>query len=238
MKAVLITGGSRGIGRALVRAFADAGYAVAFTYNKSADAAAQLASETGALAILADSRREDDIAAAVSLAISKLGTLDILINNAAISSIKPFDTVSLDEWNDTFSVSVTGAFLYSKAVLSEMLKKKWGRIINISSIWGMVGASCEVHYSTAKAALIGFTKAMAKELSPSGITVNAIAPGVICTDMNSSLDEATLASLAEETPVGRLGRVEDVCHSALFLASSGSDYITGDVLNVSGGLVI
>ncbi len=186
MKSVLITGGSRGIGADMVRAFCAAGYKVAFTYLKSKSEALELAKSTGATAILADSRVEADIYAAVDKARAANGCIDILINNAGVSTIKPFDTVSLDEWNDTFVVSVTGAFTYSKAVLSQMLQKKCGRIINISSIWGLVGASCEVHYSSAKAALIGFTRALAKELGPSGITVNALAPGVINTEMNGA----------------------------------------------------
>lgn len=238
MKNVLITGGSRGIGASAVRAFCAAGYKVAFTYFKSENEALALAKECGACAIFADSRSECDVYRAVQIAKDSIGEIDVLINNAAISSIKPFDTVSLDEWRDTLDTSVTGAFLFSKAVFSQMLNKKWGRIINISSIWGLVGASCEVHYSTAKAALIGFTKALAKELSPSGITVNAIAPGLIDTDMNRALDEDTLAQIIDETPVGRMGRPEDVVQTMIFLASDAASFITGEVINVSGGLVI
>ena len=136
------------------------------------------------------------------------------------------------------NTSVTAAFLYSKAVLSQMIKKKQGRIINISSVWGLVGASCEVHYSTAKAALIGFTKALAKELGPSGITVNAIAPGVINTDMNRAISDEDMRALADETPLGRIGEPAEIANAALFLASDEAGFITGDVLNISGGFVI
>ena len=162
----------------------------------------------------------------------------MLINNAAVSSIALITDVTLEEWHRVMNVSVTGSFLYSKRVLPKMINKKWGRIINIGSMWGSVGASCEVHYSTAKAAIEGFTKALAKEVGPSGITVNAIAPGVIKTDMNASLDEQTIRALADETPVGRIGEPCDVARAALFLASEGASFITGEIMNVSGGFVV
>ena len=238
MKTVLITGGSRGIGKELVRAFSGAGYRVAFTYLSSEEAALKLAEECSALAIRADSGSESEVCSALSLAKAKIGNIDVLINNSGVSSIMPLSMISLDEWRRVFDASVTGAFLYSKGVLSQMLEKKQGRIINITSIWGLVGASCEVHYSAAKAALIGFTKALAKELGPSGITVNAIAPGVINTEMNKALDEDSIASLCEETPVGRLGEPAEIARAALFLASEDSGFITGEVLNISGGFVV
>ena len=238
MKRVLITGGSRGIGRAMVRLFSEEGYAVAFTYRSSDAQAEQLAKETGAVAIKADSECEGEILHAVAFAAEKIGDIDVLINNAAVSSFGTISDISLDEWNRVMNTSVTAAFLYSKAVLSQMLKKKRGRIINISSVWGLVGSSCEVHYSAAKAAVIGFTKALAKELGPSGVTVNAIAPGVINTDMNSALSESDMAALRDETPVGRIGEPEEIAEAALFLASDKAGFITGEVLNVSGGFVI
>ena len=205
MKTVLITGGSRGIGREMVRLFAKHGYSVAFTYKSSAEAAEKLAFETGALAIAADSAREDEVALAVARAISELGGIDCLINNAAISSFSLFTDLTLEDWNNMLAVNLTGAFLYSKAIIPDMLKRKRGRIINITSMWGLVGSSCEVHYSTAKAGLIGMTKALAKELGPSGITVNAIAPGVINTEMNKSLGEEDIKALVHETPLMRIG---------------------------------
>ena len=238
MKTVLITGGSRGIGKAMVEEFCSRGYRVAFTYKNSDAAANELARKLGALAIKADSEVAADIERAVLTVTDELGGVDILINNAAVSSFSLFTDISLSLWEKTMNTSVTGAFLYSKAVLPHMINQKWGRIINISSVWGLVGSSCEVHYSTAKAAIEGFTKALAKEVGPSGITVNAIAPGVIKTDMNASLDEETLRALADETPVGRIGEPCDVARAALFLASEGASFITGEIMNLSGGFVV
>ena len=154
-----------------------------------------------------------------------------------VSSVSLITDVSLDEWNRIMNTSVTGAFLYSKCVLPKMINKKQGRIINITSMWGIVGASCEVHYSTAKAALIGFTKALAKEVGPSGITVNAIAPGVVRTEMNSAFSEDDIKALCDETPVGRIAEPEEIAKAALYLASDDASFITGEVLNISGGFI-
>jgi 3-oxoacyl-[acyl-carrier protein] reductase len=238
MKTVLISGGSRGIGRELVRAFSSAGYNVAFTYRSSAQEAEQLASDTGALAILADNASEEDVTRAVETALNAYGRIDCLVNNAAISSFSLFTDITFEDWNNMLAVNLTGAFLYSKAVIPDMLKRKQGRIINISSMWGLVGSSCEVHYSAAKAGLIGMTKALAKELGPSGITVNAVAPGVIRTDMNAALSDEDKAVLIDETPLMRMGEPSDVADAVLFLAGEGASFITGEVLNVSGGYVI
>ncbi len=238
MKTVLITGGSRGIGAAAVRAFSAQGYSVAFTYKSSADAARRLSDETGAFAILADSEREDEIIRAVSYARERIGDIDILVNNAAISSFSLFADISLSDWERIFRVNVTAPFLYSKAVIPHMINKKQGRIINVTSMWGIVGSSCEVHYSASKAALIGMTKALAKELGPSGITVNAIAPGVIRTDMNSALSADDISALEEETPLSRLGEPSEVADAILFLASEHAAFVTGEVMNVSGGFIV
>ena len=238
MKTVFITGGSRGIGAELVRTFSKNGYNVAFTYRASREAAEQLAVETGALAIKADSRIESEAIDALNKAISEFGGVDCLINNAAVSSFSLFTDITLDDWNDMMSVNLTGAFIYSKAVIPDMLKRKQGRIINITSMWGLVGSSCEVHYSAAKAGLIGLTKALAKELGPSGITVNAIAPGVIDTEMNKALTDGDREALINDTPVMRIGTTRDVAEAALFLAKDEASFITGEVLNVSGGYVI
>ena len=238
MKTVLITGGSRGIGRAMVELFAKKGYAVAFTYKNSEDMAKSLAQATGALAIRADSAIEADVLFAVSEAEKKMGQIDCLINNAGVSSFSMFTDLSLEDWNDCLSVNLTGAFLYSKAVIPAMVSRKQGRIINITSMWGLVGSSCEVHYSTAKAGLIGMTKALAKELGPSGITVNAIAPGVIETEMNKALSDEDKQALCEETPLMRMGAPSEIAEAALFLAGDGASFITGEVMNVSGGFVI
>lgn len=238
MKTALVTGGSRGIGKAIVEELCNNGYTVAFTYKNSESEAKSLAESTGALAIKADSADEAEVVAAVRQAYSHLGKIDCLVNNAGISSFSLFTDITLDEWNRIFSVNVTGAFLYSREVSRYMISEKYGRIINISSIWGLVGSSCEVHYSASKAALIGLTKALAKELGPSGITVNAIAPGVIDTEMNKALSDEDLKALEDETPLMRMGRAEEVAKCALYLAGDGADFITGEVINLSGGFVI
>ena len=238
MKTVLINGGSRGIGKATVEYFASHGYAVAFTYKNSKEEAEALAKRTGSLAIMADSAKEEDILRAVKTTIDAFSHIDVLINNAAISSFSVFCDISLDEWEEIFRVNVTGPFLYSRAVLSHMISRKCGSIVNVSSIWGLVGSSCEVHYSTTKAALIGMTKALAKEVGPSGIRVNAIAPGVIATEMNQALSEEDMTSLTEETPLCRIGTPEEIARAIYFLASEEGSFITGEVLNASGGFVI
>lgn len=238
MKTVLITGGSRGIGREMVKAFAKNGYAVAFTYKSSENEAKSLAEQTGAVAIKADSSIEDEVALAVKLVEERLGRIDCLINNAGVSSFSLFTDLTLEDWNSCISVNLTGAFLYSRAVIPGMVSRKKGRIINITSMWGVVGSSCEVHYSTAKAGLIGMTKALAKELGPSGITVNAIAPGMIDTDMNKGLSEDAVKTISEETPLMRIGSPSDVAAAALFLAGEDAGFITGEIMNVSGGYIM
>lgn len=238
MKVALITGGSRGIGKAMVELFSKNGYNVAFTYKSSENEATELAEKTGALAIKADSTSPEDVVVAVSRTVSELGGLDILINNAAVSSFGLLTDITLEEWRRVLDTSLTGAFLYSKYAIPEMLKKKQGRIINITSMWGIVGSSCEVHYSAAKAGIIGFTKALAKELGPSGITVNAIAPGVVNTDMNKCFGDDDIEALCEETPVGRICEPYEIARCALFLADEASSFITGDILNISGGFVV
>lgn len=238
MKTVLITGGTGGIGRALVRAFSESGYAVAFTYKSNTAVAEELSRDFRALAIRADGCIEGEVDAAVRAVLREYGRLDCLVNNAAVSAFSLFTDITLDEWNRMLATNLTSAFLYSRAAIPDMLSRKTGRIINISSMWGLVGASCEVHYSAAKAGLIGMTKALAKELAPSGITVNAVAPGVIDTPMNSHLDGEALAALCEETPLGRLGRADEVAAAVLYLASDAAAFVTGEVLNISGGFVV
>ena len=238
MKIVLITGGSRGIGRACAELFAANGYNVAFTYKNSENDAKSLAESINALAIRADSEVESDVIGAVKATLSEYGKIDCLINNAGISSFSLFTDLTLDEWQKTINVNLTGAFLYSRETVRSMISRKKGKIINITSMWGLVGSSCEVHYSASKAGLIGLTKALAKELGPSGITVNAIAPGVIDTDMNRSLSDEDIKALEVETPLMRIGRAEEVARCALYLAGDAADFITGEVINLSGGLVI
>ena len=238
MKNVLITGGSRGIGKAMVELFAKGGWRVAFTYKSSDAEAASLAAKTGALAIKADSASRDEIERAAELAIRELSGIDCLVNNAGVSSFSLFTELTYEDFRQHMAVNLDAAFLYSKAVIPGMISKGGGSIINISSMWGLVGSSCEVHYSTAKAALIGMTKALAKELGPSGIRVNAIAPGLIDTDMNSSLSKQDIEELVDSTPLMRIGTPDDIASIACFLAGDGASFITGAVINASGGYVV
>ena len=233
-KTVLINGGSRGIGAAIVKAFSKKGYQVFFTYAKSEESARMLANETGATAILADSRNESEIKNAVSVA----GEVDILVNNAAVSSFSLLTDLSSSEWEDLVSLNMTAPFLYCREALPHMIRNKWGRIINIVSMWGETGASCEAAYSATKAGLIGLTKALAKEVGPSFVTVNAVSPGLIDTEMNARLSPEDRSALIEETPLSRIGSAEDVANAVLFLASDESSFITGDVLRVNGGFLI
>ncbi len=238
MKNVLITGGSRGIGKAMVEVFTEAGYRVGFTYKNSYSEAEKLSESTGALAIKADVEISSEIEGAVRTFNEKIGGVDVLVNNVGISEFSLFSDITLDSWNRIFAVNVSSAFLFTKAALPFMLKNKWGRIINISSIWGVSGASCEVHYSASKAALIGMTKALAKELGPSGITVNAIAPGLIDTDMNKELSEEDKREFCEATPISRMGKPEEVAAAALYLANDAAGFVSGDVLNVNGAYIV
>ena len=238
MKTAFVTGGSRGIGREIVRALSKEGYSVAFTYKTSRTEAEALAAECGAIAVRADSANRTEIAEAARLAEERLGGIEVLVNNAAVSSFSLVTDLSDEEWDRTLAVNLTAPFLYSRAFIPGMVSRKSGRIINISSIWGIAGSSCEAHYSATKAGLIGLTKALAKELGPSGITVNAIAPGVINTDMNSSLDAESMAALREETPLMRIGEPSEIARAVLFLVGEGGSFITGEVLNISGGFVI
>lgn len=232
MKHVLITGGSRGIGAAAVRAFCNSGYRVTFFYLKNEEAANALSAETSAVAIRCDVADRD----AVNAAIAALPPVDILINNAALSHYGLISQISEEDWNRLFAVNVSGVYHCVNAVLPAMLNKQAGCIINLSSMWGQVGASCEVAYSATKGAVIAMTKALAKELAPSGIRVNCICPGVIETDMVMHLGAETLQELAEETPLGRLGRAEDVAEAMLYLAKA--DFVTGQILGVNGGFVV
>ena len=240
MKNVLITGGSRGIGAECVHAFTDKGYKVAFTYNCSVDRAEEISQLTGAFAIKCAMESEHEIISAVEQANRYFGEsgVDVLVNNAAISEIKLFSDITSEAWQRMMTVNLTAPYIFCREVLHSMIHKKLGRIINVSSMWGQVGASCEVHYSTAKAGLIGMTKALAKELGPSGITVNAVAPGVISTEMNAHLTKGEAEMLAEEIPLSRFGTVSEVASTVLFLADEGSSYVTGQVIGVNGGMVV
>ena len=232
MKYALITGGSRGIGAAAVRAFCKAGYETYFFYEKNAAAAKAVAAETGARAICCDVADAE----AVRKAVSQLPRIDVLVNNAAVSHVGTIRDISEEEWDRLFAVNVKGVYHCVNAVLPGMLEMQAGCILNVASMWGEVGASCEVCYSAAKGAVIAMTKALAKELAPSHIRVNAVSPGVIDTDMNAHLSEEDLSALADETPLGRIGRPEDIADALLYLASA--EFVTGQILSVNGGFVI
>lgn len=235
MRTVLITGGSRGIGAQAVKAFCAAGYRAAFFYHASPEAAQALAAETGASAICCDVGDSLSVQTACTEALRLLSHIDVLVNNAGIAQQKLFTDITDADWKRMLDVNLSGAFYVSRALLPGMISRRHGRILNVGSIWGQVGASCEVHYSAAKAGLIGLTKALAKEVAPSGVTVNCVCPGVIATDMLSSFTPEDLALLAEETPAGRLGTPEDVAHALLWLADEKAGFITGQIVGVNGG---
>lgn len=235
---VLITGGSRGIGEACVRAFCQKGDSVAFIYRSNHERANALALETGAIAICADVSNATSATAATREAIERLGGIDVLVNNAGIAQIKLFSDITDEDWRRMIDTNLSGAFYTSREASRIMVAQHAGRIINIGSMWGKTGASCEVHYSASKAGLRGLTMALAKELGPSNITVNCIEPGVIDTEMNAALDEATRGELANSTPLCRIGKAEEVAAAVCFLASKEASFITGQIIGVDGGFAI
>lgn len=237
-RAAIITGASRGIGKAAAYALAECGYVPVINYLKNREMAEVTANETGGIPFCADVSDPAAVKNMVETAYNKLGGIDVLVNNAGISVSGLFTDITSDQEQRLIDINVKGVFNCTRCVLQYMIRKKKGSIINISSMWGEVGASCEVHYSAAKAAVIGFTKALAKEVGPSGINVNCIAPGVINTDMNRAYSEEAMDMLREETPLQRLGTPEDVAGAVAFLASDSASFITGQVLGVNGGFVI
>ena len=242
-KIALITGGSRGIGAACVRAFAEDGYAVAFLYNRSEAKAQSLVQTLRAdgrdvSAYRCDLADPDQVKTVIADILRTYRRIDTLVNCAGIAHIGLFTDMTEDEWDHLFAVNVRSAFSVTRAVLPGMISAQKGSIVNVSSMWGEVGASCEVAYSATKAALIGMTKALAKEVGPSGVRVNCVTPGVIDTDMNASLTEDDRAALSDETPLGRIGEAAEVAQTILFLCSEGASFITGQIVGVSGGLVI
>lgn len=244
-KTVLITGAARGIGRATAALFAENGYNVAVNYNKSHTKAKALLNELIAAGIdkenlyliRADVSQLNDISNMVAKTVRRFGKIDVLINNAGASWIGLLTDMTEAEWDNVFAVNVRAMFSVCRLVLPEMISRKSGKIINISSMWGQVGASCEVAYSASKGAVDAFTKALAQEVGPSGITVNAISPGVIDTDINRHLSEDELKKLQYDTPLERIGSPYDVAETALFLASSKANFITGQIIPVNGGFV-
>ena len=239
----LITGSSRGIGEQIATLFAQNGYSVAINYNKSKEQAESLVKKLeaqgyNAKAFCADVSDYCAVNDMISQVESTMGRVDVLVNNAGIAQQKLFCDITDKDFDRMFDVNVKGVFNCTKAVLPSMIREKQGSIINISSMWGQVGASCEVHYSASKAAIIGMTQALAKEVGPSGIRVNCICPGVIETEMNANLDEETIEQLKYDTPLMTIGTPDDVAQLALFLCSDKAKFITGQVVGVNGGMVI
>lgn len=244
MKTAVITGASGEIGASIAKKLASAGYNVVIGYNENKNSAYELCERINASAsninvkaicIKADVKNEEEINSLFAKVESEFGKVDLLVNNAGISSFGLLTDMSLDMWNEVLAVNLTSVFLCSKRALSSMIKNKSGCIINISSVWGEIGASCEVAYSASKAGIIGFTKALSKEEGPSGIRVNCIAPGIIDTKMNDRLTAEEKSNFCEDISLQRMGKAEDVASAVLFLAEN--EYITGEVLGVNGGQI-
>ncbi len=241
-KTALVTGGAKGIGAAICKALANDGYRIALNYNTSFESADALKKELLSVthieifkADVSDSSEVDKMFSEIE---NVFGGVDILVNNAGIAQQALFTDITDEMWQKMIGVNLTGTFNCCRRALPYMISKKNGKIINIASMWGEVGASMEVHYSASKAGLIGLTKALAKEVGLSGITVNAVSPGVIETDMMASFSDDIKSSLAEETPLGVLGTPKNVASAVSFLASDKADFITGQVISVNGGFVV
>lgn len=239
-KTVLITGGTRGIGRATAMLFLNKGYNTVITYEKSDDIAREMEDSfsEGFVALKCDVASAKEVEKAIDFIKSKFGGVDILVNNAAISMQKLIQDMTENEWDRVFDVNIKSMFNTVKYTVPYMINRKWGKIVNISSIWGMTGASCEVAYSASKAAVIGYTKALAKELGPSGICVNSVAPGVIDTDMNKMHGIDVMNELKDETPLGKIGTPDEVAKVIEFLAEDNSSFITGQIISPNGGFLI
>lgn len=244
-KTVVITGSSRGIGAQTALKFAENGYNVVINYNHSKEKALNLLSAirakgVGSIALKADVANPVECNYLISKSMEEFGHIDVLVNNAGMAQQKLFTDISHDEWIRMFDVNIHGMFYCTQSVVRNMINRRKGKIINVSSVWGITGGSCEVHYSACKAAVIGFTKALAKELGPSGIQVNCVAPGVIETDMNSELNlsESEIEEIKNETPCMRLGTPQDVSEAIFFLSQPASNFITGQIIGVNGGILI
>lgn len=238
MKRILITGGSGGIGEACVEKFTSKGHEVVFLYHKNISTAQSLSSRTGAHALQADLADPDEARRAAAEAIALLGGVEALIHCAGIAQIKLFTDLDDGDWSRMLNTNLTAVYTVTRAVVPHMIAAHYGRIVNIGSMWGKTGASCEVPYSAAKAGIEGFTKALAKELGPSNITVNCVEPGVIATPMNRELDPETLRALCDQTPLCRLGTPAEVAEAVYFLASDHASFITGQILGVDGGFAV
>lgn len=233
-RTVLVTGGAGGIGSAVCRSLAADGCFVYIGYSSSSEKAEALALETGGKAVKLDVTSQDDIDSVSELT----GGVDILVNNAGVSEIALFDSISLTNSRRIMEINLIGAMNCARTFIKPMISRKSGCIINISSMWGQVGASCEVDYSASKAGIIGFTKALAKEVAPSGIRVNCVSPGFIMTEMNSRFSQDDLELIREDIPLGIFGKPQHVADAVSFLASTRAEYITGQILAVNGGMVI
>lgn len=237
-KTALVTGASRGIGAAIARRLAADGYRVAVNYHRSRAEAEALAAEIGGIAIQADVSHSGQAQKLVDTVCENFCQLDILVCNAGVAWQGLLQDMTDEDYRRVMGVNLDGVFYTCRAALPHMIARKSGRIVTLSSMWGQVGGACECAYSAAKAGVIGLTKALAQEVAPSGITVNCVAPGVIATDMTQTLGAQTLADLAEDTPLGRLGTVEDVAGCVSFLCSPAASFLTGQVLSPNGGLVV
>lgn len=240
-KVVLVTGGSRGIGAAIVQILARKGYTIILNYNKSEEKAKEIQNKLKEENINIDIYQADitnhiEVTKMINFCIEKYHKIDVLVNNAGISQTKLFTDITDNEWDNMLQTNLTSAFYCTKDCLPCMIHNKSGLIINISSIWGLVGASCETHYSVAKAGLDAMTKSLAKELGPSGIRVNSIAPGIIDTDMNKHLSEEEIASIMEEIPLGKIGSPNSIAKCVEWLIED--DYTTGQVISINGGWII
>ena len=242
-KVALVTGASRGIGKAIALRFAAEGAAIAFTHVTPGAAAEQTEQEIAALGVkvkryVADAADYVATEAIVADVVKEFGRVDILVNNAGVSLIKLFTDTTDEDYYNIMNTNLGGTFFVTREVARNMISNHFGRIVNIGSMWGKVGASCEVVYSASKAAIEGFTKALAKELGPSGVTVNCIEPGVINTEMNAELDEETLKSLCDETPVGKIGDADELADFIFEIATEKSGFLTGQIIGFDGGFAI
>ena len=241
MKTVLITGGSRGIGKCIAENLAKDGFNVVLNYNKSEKQAKQIKKELEEQGInieicKADVSKREEVKKLVKFTLNKFGDIDVLINNAGIAKLQMFNDITDDDWNEMIGTNLNSVFYTTQEVLPNMIHNKNGCIINISSIWGLVGASCEVAYSVSKAGIDGMTKSLAKELGPSNVRVNSIAPGVIDTEMNSNLDNAIKEEIKNETPLNKIGKPVDIYRCVKWLIED--EFTTGQVISPNGGYVI
>lgn len=242
-KTVVVTGGSRGIGKAISKKFAEEKYNVIINYNNSKEEAMEIKNELDKLNLNSeiykcDITEYEEVKMMFQYVIKKYKKIDVLINNAGISEFKLFTDIEIEDWKRMIDVNLNSMFYCSKEVVRHMVTNKFGKIINISSIWGIVGASCEVHYSVSKGGVIALTKALAKEVAPSNINVNCIAPGMIDTDMNKGLSKEEIKEIVEEIPLMKMGTPQDIAELAYFLATEKSKFITGQIISPNGGYVV